>query len=171
MSASTFDLNESLAPVRDALHSAARRDAARLLAAAGDNAVAIENDAQVRADEIQSRARDAGAADAIAALEVERARARRRARGTVLRARMEAYQELRTRTRAAMSTIRDTGGYHVLRAGMVEAATRWLGPDVEITEADGGGITAQLGSRRVDLSLATLAERAADAVAAGLEQP
>jgi vacuolar-type H+-ATPase subunit E/Vma4 len=171
MSASTFDLNESLAPVRDALQAAALRDVARLLAAAGDHAVAIENNARVRAAEIRSRARDAGAAATLAALEVERARVRRRGRARVLRAQMEAYAELRTQIRAAVSTMRDTGEYPVLRAGMVAAATRWLGPDAEIIDADGGGIRAQLGSRRMDLSLVSLADRAADAVAAALDQP
>jgi vacuolar-type H+-ATPase subunit E/Vma4 len=171
MSGSTSELSDSLAAVRDALHCTALRDAAQALAAAGDHAMDAETNAERRAAEVQTRARDVGAADAHAALEIERARVRRRGRGAVLRARMEAYQTLRAQTHAAVSALRDTAEYPMLRAAMVTAVTRRLGPDAEITEAEGGGVSGRLGDRRVDLSLASLADRAADAVAAGLEQP
>jgi vacuolar-type H+-ATPase subunit E/Vma4 len=171
MNTPTSELSASLAAVRDALHCAALRDAAQALAAAGDHAAAAESNVQRSATEIRTRARDAGGADAHAAIEIERARVRRRGRAAVLRARLEAYQTLRAQTRVAISALRDTPDYPALRAAMVAAVARRLGPDAEITEADGGGVSGRLGDRRVDLSFTAMADRAADAVAAGLEQP
>jgi vacuolar-type H+-ATPase subunit E/Vma4 len=171
MTVLSSDLGASLAAAQDALHCAALRDAAAALGTAGDHAMALEADARVRADQSRGRARDAGTADALAALEIERSRVRRRGRGAVLRARMEAYQALRAQTRAAVGALRDTSDYPRLRATLVAALTRRLGPAAEISEAEGGGVRARSGDRQIDVSLTALADLAADAVAAGLEPP
>lgn len=171
VSAAVPDPAAALAPVRDALHCAALRDAARDLLAAADRTRSMRDEAHRRATEILDRAREAGVADARAAMEVERARTRRRGRAAVLSARMDAYRTLRGRTRAAVRALPAGADYPALRAALVTTARRRLGPDVEIVEADGGGVRARAGDRRLDLSLDTLADRATDAVAAGLERP
>lgn len=160
-----------LAPVRAALLAAARQEADRGEAQARARAAETLTAAAGRADAIVSAARAAGAADAEAVARIDLGRARRAARARTLRARREAYDRLRRESRQAVGRVRDEPGYAAIRATLTAAAQRLLGPDAEVVDAEGGGVIARTGSRRVDLSLRALADRAVDRVAAGLEQP
>jgi hypothetical protein len=161
----------ALAPVRAALLTAARGDAARVRehadAAADRTLVAAEQ----QAERIRAEAREQGAADAASVLAVERAQNRRRARALVLAARRDAYESLRAAARRTVPVLRDDPGYPLLRQHMADAVRRLLGPDVELREGTGGGVIGTGGGRRVDYSLAGFADRAVDEVAAGLEEP
>jgi vacuolar-type H+-ATPase subunit E/Vma4 len=164
-------LGEALAPARAALLAAARRAADQRLAEARAQAAATTAAAATRVDEIISAARKAGVADAEAVLATEKSRARRAARGRTLRARLDAYEDLRRECRHAIVRIRDEPGYAAIRDSLAAVAQRLLGPDAEIVEADDGGVIGRSGARRVDLSLTAFADRAADSVAAGMDQP
>jgi hypothetical protein len=165
------NLAEALAPVRDALLAAAERDVDQRIAVVRAQAAEALAAAGRRAEDIISAARAAGVADAEAVRVTERSRARRAARARTLRARREAYDLLRLRSRQAVIQIRDEPGYAVIRDVLTAEAHRLLGPGADITEPDGGGVIGRSGSRSVDLSLAAFADRAVDSVAAGMEQP
>jgi len=164
-------LSEALAPVRAALLATARHDADQRVASAHARAAEILAAARERAEGINSAARDAGIADAETVFATEQARSRRAARARTLRARREAYEQLRLRSREAVVGMRGEPGYAAIRATLTTAGSRLLGPAAEIVEADGGGVIARSAGRRVDLSLTAFADRAVDAVAPGLDQP
>jgi vacuolar-type H+-ATPase subunit E/Vma4 len=154
--------DEALAPVRTALRAAARADAAAVLRKAQQEKSDLLADARRTADEIEATARAEGAADATAAVTARLAQSRRDARRTVLSAQRELFDELRRRCRAAATALAESPGYEELRRRLTERALAQLGPDATVTESRGGGVLASAGSRRLDLSLPTLAERALD---------
>jgi vacuolar-type H+-ATPase subunit E/Vma4 len=164
-------LTEALAPVRAAVLAAARRDRDQRLAQARAEAAVALGAAGSRAEEIVAAARDAGRADAEAGYATEQSRARRTARARTLRARREAYEQLRRQSRKAVLRVRDEPGYPAVRAALTAAVHRLLGPDAEIVEAQGGGVVGRSGARRVDLSLIAFADRAVDPVVAGTDRP
>ncbi len=167
----TERLPDALAPVRDALHAAARDEAATMLAAAHGRATQAVAEAARQADSLLDEARSAGHADAEAVVAAERAGRRRDGQALVLRARRDAYERLRDDVRIAAARLPASPGYPALRSALVAAAQRQLGADAEIEDAAGGGIVARSGHRRLDLSLEALAADAADRVAAGLDLP
>jgi vacuolar-type H+-ATPase subunit E/Vma4 len=162
------DLAMALAPVRDALLQAARADVAGLLGEAADQAREVTATARRRAEATHAAARAAGVADASRSVTAARTSHQRQARASSLRVRRDAYEQLHQRVRAAAGALATGPDYDSLRATLVTAAQRLLGPDVVITEATGGGVIAQSGNRRLDLSLAGFAERAANRIAVGL---
>jgi len=162
------DLAMALAPVRSALLQAARAEVARVLGEAADQAHDVTATARRRAEATHAAARAAGAADANQSVIAARTSHQRQARVSSLRVRRDVYEQLHERVRIAASELATGPDYAGLRATLVTAAHRVLGPDAIITEAPGGGIIAQSGNRRLDLSLAEFAERAADRIAVGL---
>jgi hypothetical protein len=159
----TTAFDKALAPVRAALAEHARREGAQALADA-DAAVAAERTAAAaEAERLLDLARAAGAADAASAA-VDRARADREAREAVLRAQREEYDSLRGGARAAAAALRLSPDYARLRQSLLAHARALLGPEAVIVDTDDGGIVGSVPGRRVDLSLATFADRAVDAV-------
>jgi hypothetical protein len=90
------------------------------------------------------------------------------ARMAVLAARGDAYAELRRRARTAALTLRADSGYPQLLERLSAAARAELGPgaELEVDPAGAGGVRARRGSRRVDHTLPTLADRCVDALGA-----
>ncbi|MEU8233249.1 hypothetical protein AB0C12_27020 [Actinoplanes sp. NPDC048967] len=164
-------LSEALTPVRTAVLTAARQEADLRVAQARAQAAEALTAAGSRAEEIIAAARDAGRADAEAGYATEQSRARRTARARTLRARRDAYEQLRRQSRIAVLRIRDEPGYPAVRAALTAEVHRLLGPGAEIVEAPGGGVVGRSGARRVDLSLIAFADRAVDPVVAGTDQP
>ncbi len=157
----TREAELALAPVRAWLHHAARQEADALVASA--RAEADQQLAQARAEalELISSERDQGAAEGAAAAGRERARARREARTTVLRAQATLVALLRDQARAAVQGLKDDEvDYATLRQELETRARTALGPEATVAEAPAGGVVARAGSRRVDLSLAMLADQA-----------
>jgi hypothetical protein len=155
----------SLVPVRAALHVSARRDGERAVADADAATAAAQAVATAEAEQILAEARSAGAADAAAFAATERARADRRAREALLAAQREEYDGLRDAARTAASALRLDPGWPRLRARLLAAARALLGPDAVIGDATGGGVAGRVPGRRLDLSLAVLADRALASVA------
>lgn len=154
----------ALAPVREALLTAARADAAQALAAADVAAASILATSQAGADRIRQEARAQGTANGTVAAAAERNQARRAARARVLSAERDAYQQLRGAARAAVARLADEPGYPRLRAAMAAAVARRLDPEATVSDAAGGGVIGQVPGRRVDYSLAGFADRAVDAM-------
>jgi vacuolar-type H+-ATPase subunit E/Vma4 len=157
----TREAELALAPVRAWLRDAARREADAMVASARADADQQLARARAEAAELISFERDQGAAEGAAAAARERARARREARTTVLRAQAALVTLLRDQARAAVLSLKDDEvDYAALREELESRARTALGPEATVAEAPAGGVVAQAGSRRVDLSLAMLADQA-----------
>ncbi len=117
-----------------------------------------------------ARRPDAAAAQAAA---VDAGARRRRPAAVMLRARREAYDELRGARPARRSrALRDEPGYAAVRSRLADHARRLLGPDAGIGDADAAGSSPSRLDDAVDLSLRpAFADRAADMVAAELDGP
>ena len=163
-------LATTLAPVGEALLAAAHADADALLAAADAEAATAISAARVQVAEILAAARAEGAADAETVLAGERAGAHRRARVTLLRARRDAFQEIRDASRTAVRTLRGEPEYPRTLDAFAAAIRSELGPAASIAEDESGGMVADAGSRHVDYTLRGFVDRAVDALGAELEQ-
>ena len=125
-----------------------------------------------RAEQIIVTAGQDGTADAARALVGVVAAARRRARGTALRARREAYEELRRQVRTAAAGLRAEPDYPQVLQRLAAAARRALGSDLAtVSEHPDGGVTGQADGRRVDYSFPSLADRAVEALGAEVTAP
>lgn len=150
----------ALDPVRTALHQDAETRAAQVEDAARHEAEAILDRARRQASEIRSTAEREGTEAARAEAAGRSARVRRQARGLVL-ARQEALRsELREQVLDLVGELRRDPRYPQILVRLTARADRILGPMASVTESYKGGVTAVAGSRRLDLSLPTLADQA-----------
>ena len=166
----TPDLAAQLAPVREALLAAARADQEAILARAGVAAAATLAAGQAAAARIREEAREQGTASGTAAAAAARIQARRAARAQVLAARREGYERLREVARQDLARLRSDPEYPSLRRRMATALTRALGGDAVLREGVEGGLIGEVPGRRIDWSLATLADRAVQQVAHNLRE-
>jgi vacuolar-type H+-ATPase subunit E/Vma4 len=138
------------------------------LATVKEQAAQIFQDARRRVDEIGARAATDAAAlteaarsegEAAASIDTDRAwtTARRRARGLILAAQREAYDDLRASVGLA---IRRDARYPLLLERLGHAAQRQLGPGavVEIDSAGDRGVAATRKGRRVAWSLSDIVD-------------
>lgn len=153
---------DALAPLREALLEAAHRAAAQVVAAADADADAVVAQAQEEAASIRAQARERGAADAEALLSAERASARREARGVVLAEQRRAMEDLRAAAREAVRGLRADPGFPAMRAALAERARAELGGSAVVRDADGGGVVATAGTRRLAFTLDDLADEQLD---------
>ncbi len=148
-------------PLRGALLSAAEAeaDAAALTAATKATAEFSLAEAQVASVLAGARAEAADAANREAVRIVGRARSD--ARRVVLRARRDVYDELCARVKAAALELRHDPTYGRLLKRLQAVARAQLGEDatLDVDPPGVGGVRGFSGSRHVDLSLPTLAER------------
>jgi hypothetical protein len=161
--------DNALVPVIEALLSAAENQAAHEVSAAADLAAQAMSAARVQADGVLAEARVQGRADAAGAAGAELARGHREARGIVLAARKIAYDQLMALARAAVSRLLSEPDYPKWRESLVAIARRSLGPDAVIRDEPGGGISASLDGRRLDLRLGDMADRAVAQIAGEAE--
>lgn len=151
---------DALEPVRAELLRAARAEAAAVLDRARADAEETLRVARGTADRVLAAAREAGAADGAAAAAGERMRAAEDAWTAELAARAEVYADLRAEVRAGVR--RSLAGDPRARDRLVAAARALLGARARVTDAPGGGVSAEVPGCRVDLSADTLADRALD---------
>lgn len=157
----------ALDPVRAELLRAARASADTVLDRARADADETLRAARGRAEAMLARARDLGEADGAARADRERVRAAQDAWAVELAARAEVYARLRAGVRAGVRRALAEGTVPVER--LAEAARALLGPEARITAAAGGGVTAEVLGRRVDLSADALADRALERLGARAE--
>ena len=151
----------TLGSARDALVGDARAVADRERALAEADARERLAAARREAEALVARARELGEADGREQGAVDEGVARTLAHLDVLAARREGYDELRRRAREAVLELRDAPDHGELLDRLAAAARRDLGEDAEL-ELDPpglGGVQASSGSRRVDYTLAALADR------------
>ncbi|MFJ3718499.1 hypothetical protein [Streptomyces sp. NPDC090057] len=159
---------DALEPVRAELLRTARAEAGAVLDRARAEAQETLRAARGAADRVLAAAREAGAADGAAAAAGERTRAAEDAWAAELAARAEVYADLRAGVRAGLrrALAEDAGA----RDRLVAVARGLLGAGARVTDAEGGGVVAEVPGRRVDLSADTLADRALDRTGALAEQ-
>ncbi len=146
----------ALAPLRAALLADAQARAAEITRAAAAQARAILDDAEREASAIRAAAVAAGEAAARAEAAERSARARRQAAERVLAARTEGWLAVREAVRDAARALRDDPRHPAILASLRAVAAAEL-PGATITESPDGGLVAQSGTRRLDLTLPTLA--------------
>ena len=161
-------LRSELEAVRRALIEDAQADADRIIAEATREAALTADEAEREAAEQIRRAERRGAAAAQARADRTLARARGDAHGAVLQAQEAVRRRLQHAVQAAAFDLRPDPRYPELLNELERLARNQLGPTVQIERdgSTGGGITAIAGPRRVDYTLAALADRALDALAA-----
>jgi vacuolar-type H+-ATPase subunit E/Vma4 len=152
----------TLEAARDSRLADAHAEADRIGAQAAAEAAARAAEARRRADAFIGRAREQGTAEGQRDAAADEAAARVRARGEVLAARREAYDQLCHAARAAVMRLRDAPEYPEVLDRLADAARGELGAaaDLEIDPPEAGGVRARAGSRRIDATLPALADRA-----------
>lgn len=168
---------QALAPVVGALAGRAEQHAARVRAAAERAATATLEDARRQAARIEAESRTAGRAEAESLAATERAQARRKARGVVLRAQAEAHEELRRRVRDGVRALRTEPCYPMLLDRLADLARAVACAETAggepgaaqaptLEEPAGGGVVAVAPGLRIDLSAEALADRAVELLGA-----
>ncbi|UWX98384.1 hypothetical protein N2K95_06965 [Arthrobacter zhaoxinii] len=150
----------ALEPVRRALQQEAETAVARSDAEARQQAADLLGRAQAEADTIHRTAQREGAEAARAEAVASSARARRQARRTVLAEQEHLRSLLAEHVQNQVREVRRDPRYPQILRRLTAQADRILGPMASVTESHKGGVIGTAGSRRLDLSLSTLAEQA-----------
>jgi vacuolar-type H+-ATPase subunit E/Vma4 len=162
----------SLEPLRQAFLEQAQTDSERIRAEA--SARAAEQVERVEREGAASVERARAQGGLAGGLQVARAVAvaRRSARGVILRAKLDLYDELHVRAHEAVFVLRADPSYRALLESLAATARRQLGDDavLEIDPADAGGVRAAVGGRSVDYTLVALTERCLRRLAGRLEE-
>lgn len=159
----------ALAPVQAKLRAQAETDAHSALERARRQASQIRAEARSRAAGILADSKAEGEEQARAAVAARVVRRRREARDVVLAVQRNLYDELRRASRNAARALRDDPGYPEILRRLTERAVAAMGPGASVQESPDGGVVAEAGSRRLDLSLPVLAEREVDRLGAEVE--
>ncbi len=156
--------DQALAPVREALLTSAETRADLLRQDAREQAKAVLAAAGDEAARIVSAAVSEGEASARSDAALRSARVRRKAKEIVLAQQNALRRELQHQVREAAVNLRQDASYPTLLAALTERCRAVLGAEATVSEDPAGGVVAQAGSRRLDLSLPTLAARTLDAM-------
>ena len=154
--------DRALAPVRDRLIQRARAEAEKLVGAARAEAAEAIAVAEARSRTILDEARARGEALAAADTAELLTAARREARVLDLAAQRAVYDAVRDGIDRGIRALRNSADYPAVRAALERRARSALGSEALILDDEGGGVTATARGRRLDLSLPTIAARAAD---------
>jgi vacuolar-type H+-ATPase subunit E/Vma4 len=161
----------ALEPVRQNLLDCARADAEHEVAEAQQEAEAVLAAARNQAAQLAEAAGAAGRAAAETVSAQRRAALQRELRGEVLAARRDIYQQWCRRSTEAVLRLRDEPAYPQWAAALRAAARAILGADAQLGEHPVGGVVAEAGQRRIDLSLAGIAARMLDDTTAQPDEP
>ncbi|MFD8723004.1 hypothetical protein ACFV2H_34810 [Streptomyces sp. NPDC059629] len=158
---------DELDPVRAELLRAARAEAEAAVEQARADAAQTLRAARADAERILARARELGTADGCAAAARERVRAAEDAWSRELAARAEVYADLQAAVRSGVRRALAEGAVPAGR--LAQTAGALLGADARITAVPGGGITADVPGRHLDLSADTLADHALERLGVRIE--
>ncbi|HZK06347.1 MAG TPA: hypothetical protein VFC82_10980 [Actinomycetaceae bacterium] len=154
----------ALEPLREALLADAHGQAEANRHAAEAEAAVILEAAEQEAARIRAKAAAAGEEVALSEATQRSARVRRESQEVVLAAQNEVWLGLRRSVRQTAEALRTDPRYPALQAVLRALAAEQLGADAVVAEADGGGVFADAGARRLDLSLGTLAGAVLDSM-------
>lgn len=155
----------ALERVRAELLRRARGDAERVIADAQREADRIIAEASDTARTVAEKACAAGEAAGTRAAAAEMASLRRALRQEVLSAQDDAYRRWRQHAVEAVLRLREEPNFATWQGALRKTARVALGDDARVVEDPDGGVVAELGRRRLDLSLPAIAERALDQIA------
>jgi len=147
----------ALAPVRASLRATAQKSAAEAQEKARAEVQEILDAAHRKADSIRAAAVASGESAGRSQAALRSARNRRQAHEAVLTQQNSLLLELRLRVTEAAIALRSDPRYPELVERLTERAHVMLGAEASCTESPDGGVVAEQGSRRLDLSLPTLA--------------
>lgn len=156
--------DSALEPVRLSLRTAAERQATELRDGAGKQANELLAAARAEAAGILAAAAKDGEESARSEAALRSARARRQAHELVLTQRSSLRLEFHRRLREAVTGLTSDRRYAGLMKQLTEQCGELLGPDVVVSTSPDGGVVAEAGSRRLDLSLPLLAEMTLDSM-------
>lgn len=161
----TVEQADPLAPLVSTLLERADRDADDDVAAADAEASAMLARARAEADAMLADARARGSADGAAMVASERSRAEREARSVVLAAQRAVHDQARSAARDAVSELRHDPLYPTLIDALRAKAQRDHGPTAVVAEHPCGGLVVEVAGRRIEYSLADLADDVMDRLA------
>jgi vacuolar-type H+-ATPase subunit E/Vma4 len=147
----------ALAPVRESLLTAAQQEAADIRKDSDEQALALIDAARREADRIRAAAAEEGTRTARSQAALRSARARRTAHETVLTRQNTLRLDLLRQVRESAVQLRADPSYPRLLAQLTAQSHALLGPQATVAESRQGGVVAEAGSRRLDLSLPVLA--------------
>ncbi len=148
---------ESLTPLSDEIRARAEASAQASHDDASRRSAALLADANREAESIARHAVDAGTAAARSDAAQRSARERRRAHELRLAGREAVRRDLEERVVARATALRTDPEYPRLLDALRSHARAVLGPEAATREHPDGGIVATSGTRRLDLSLPSLA--------------
>jgi len=163
MTALPAGADAALTPLREALRDAAEATADSIRADSRKQCDALILAAASEAARIRATARAEGQSAARAEAALTSARARRRAHETVLFTQNAMRERLLEQVRERALALRLDDRYPAVLARLADLGRTVLGAHALLTESPDGGLIAEAGSRRLDLSLPTLALDAAAA--------
>lgn len=158
MTALPAGTDAALEPLRRAIRESAEQRAEDLMTAGARDAEQIRAAAAQQAALIRSAAIAAGETIARDAAAARSAQARRAARGLVLAAQREIADNWSRRAREEASRLREDPGYPDILRRLTARARAALGSRAVIREDPRGGLVAEAGTRRLDLTLESLAD-------------
>ncbi len=161
----------ALQPVRRRILERARADAERELAEAQQEAESVLAAARDQAGQLVEAARAAGRDAAETVIAQRRAALQRELRGAVLAARRDVYRRRCRRGTEAVLRLRDDAAYPRWLAALRTTVREALGADAQLTEHPTGGVVGEDGRRRIDFSLAGIAQQVLDKIDAELDEP
>lgn len=159
-----------LEPVRLALRATADARVAEVLDDARRQAEALLEAARTESQRILTEAAREGAEAARAQSTLRSSRARREGHELVLAQRSALLAELRRCVREEAARLRTDARYPALVEQLTQRCRELLGPGAAVTEGPDGGVIAQDGPRRLDLSLPALADLALESLP-GVDEP
>jgi len=149
----------ALDPVRQSLQESAKAQAEQVRVQARSQVEGLLAKAKLEAQQIRDSAAAEGEAAANSDAGLRSARVRRQAHEIVLAQQESLRLELVRQVRQAATALRKSPEYPRLMKNLTERVEALLGSDAIVEESPHGGVIAREGSRRVDLSLPTLAEQ------------
>ncbi|MEW1775491.1 hypothetical protein [Streptomyces sp. NPDC086777] len=158
---------DELDPVRAELLRAARAEAEAAVERARADAAQTLRAARADAERVLAQARELGAGDGRAEATRVRVRAAEDAWSRELAARAEVYADLGAAVRSVVRRALAEGAVPPDR--LARTARALLGADARVTALPGGGVTADVPGRHLDLRADTLADRAVESLGARIE--
>jgi vacuolar-type H+-ATPase subunit E/Vma4 len=155
----------ALEPVRAELLQRATADAQRMISDAQSEASRIIEEASCVAQQVTEKARLAGEAAGKQIAAGQAASLRQALRRELLTAQDEAYRQWRHSSLEAALRLRDDPKFTHWQDALHRAAYAVLGEEAKVVDDLHGGIIAESGRRRLDLSLSAIAERVLDQIA------
>lgn len=160
---------QALEPLRNALLTRARGQAAASVARVRSETATQFDAARADADQAVLDARRRGETEGATAVAIDDATVRRQVHTLLLAARRSVYEQLRLQIRNDVRQLHGDPVYRDLRKTMTSAGRSLIGPNATVRDVDDGCVIEASG-RRVEVTLRSLADWALDGVLADSQE-